>query len=270
MSPRADWDGQAYHRISGPQFAWGMRVLESFAWTGAERVLDAGCGSGRLTAELAARVPRGHVIGLDRSRPMLQQAKAHLSSPSRSSPTSSGGPPLVCADLLALPFRAWADVVFSTATFHWVLDHSALFRGLHGVLRPGGVLVAQCGGQGNLEVLYSRADALAAPPEHRARFVGFHHPTNFADPRSTTTRLDEAGFDQVRCSLEHAPTPFPTAEAYREFIAKVVLREHLARLPDDATRTAWLDELTELAGRDTPPRTLDYVRLNLRAKRLPS
>ena len=71
------------------------------------------------------------------------------------------------ADLSALPFQQTLDVVFSTATFHWVLDHDRLFANLFASLRPGGILVAQCGGVGNLERLHGRAHAMMSLPELR-------------------------------------------------------------------------------------------------------
>src|SRR4051794_32143311 len=118
-----EWDAKKYHQVSGPQQSWGLRVLERAGLEGTERVLDAGCGSGRLTQVLCERVPRGQVIGLDRSKAMLAQASLHLRGQGLKVP-------LVCADLQRLALRPWAELIFSTATFHWVRDHDALFAGL--------------------------------------------------------------------------------------------------------------------------------------------
>ena len=109
-----EWNATSYHRVSNPQFAWGMAVLARLVLRGDERVIDAGCGSGRLTSELLARLPRGRVVAVDRSRNMLEQARATLAPfGSRVRFVEVALPPI--------PVAGWADVVFSTATFHWVL-----------------------------------------------------------------------------------------------------------------------------------------------------
>lgn len=254
-----DWNAARYHEISAPQQAWGRRVLERLPLDGSERVLDVGCGSGRLTAEIAARVPAGGVVGLDRSGAMLEKAAAYLRD---HAPRTS----LVLADAAALPFRRTFDAVFSGATFHWIHDHAALFRSIVTALRPGGRLVAQSGGGPNLALLYGRAARLMQEPRFARYFEDWHEPTYFADVETTRRRLIAAGFVDVEVSLESAPTSFHAPDEYREFIANVCLRHQGARLP----RVEWqsfLRDLTVAAAGDTPPLTLDYWRLNLAGRR---
>ena len=131
-----EWNADTYHRVSNPQFDWGLPVLARLPLEGHELVLDVGCGTGRLTRELAARVPRGRVIAVDRSANMLAVAGAYLAQ-------SAVPVRLVQADAASLPFRGVADAVFSTATFHWVLDHPRLFGSVYAALKPGGRFVAQ-------------------------------------------------------------------------------------------------------------------------------
>src|SRR5262245_61571899 len=136
-----EWNASVYHEISRPQQVSGARVLERLALAGDERVLDAGCGTGRLTARLPARLPRGRLYCIDRSANMLVVARAHLRD------EGFGHARFVHADLSRIPLATLSlDVVFSTAAFHWVVDHDALFGELARVLRPGGRVVAQCGG----------------------------------------------------------------------------------------------------------------------------
>src|SRR4051812_34105569 len=118
-----DWNARRYHDISAPQQAWGRRVLERLPLAGHEMVLDIGCGTGRVTEEIARRVPAGGVVGVDRSPAMLQTAAAWLQ---QHAPRTG----LVQADGAALPFRLAFDAVFSGATFHWIPDHGALFRSI--------------------------------------------------------------------------------------------------------------------------------------------
>ena len=259
-SARAAWDAAAYDRLSDPQVAWGQRVLARLALAGDETVLDAGCGSGRLTALLLERLPRGRVIAVDKSPAMLAEAERNLCPfATRVS--------FVCSDLTALELDAAVDVVVSTATFHWILDHDALFRALHRALRPRGRLEAECGGGPNLARLRQRVAAVAREPRFAPYFAGWREPWLFATPAEASERLRRAGFVAVAASLEPAPTTFASFAEYREFVAKVVLWSHLARL-DEPLRVVFLDAVTAEDGTQCPS-LLDYWRLNLRARKPP-
>ena len=254
-----DWNAARYHEVSAPQLAWGRRVLERLPLEGHERVLDLGCGTARITAEIAARVPRGGVVGVDSSESMLQTASAWVRE--RSLDIA-----LVMADGARLPFNRVFDAVFSGATFHWIHDHAALFRSIVTALRPGGRLAAQCGGAGNLAGLMGRVSRLM----DERRFVPFFNDwaevTYYADVESTKRRLIAAGFSDVEVWLEAAPTTLASAQDYQQFIATVCVRHQLSRLPMDERR-AFLRELTIAAAGDSPAFTLDYWRLNITARR---
>jgi trans-aconitate 2-methyltransferase len=248
-----DWDAERYHRVSDPQRGWGLRVLERLAPHAGERILDIGCGTGRLTSEVAARAPGTRVAGVDRSWSMVAEAHRH-----------AGGFTLAQADATRLPFgdRTF-DAVFSTATFHWVPDHAALFAEIHRVLSPGGRLVAQAGGGPNLARLHARATRLAAR-DYPAAFETWDDPWTFAGVDDTVSRLEAAGFSGVRVWLEEAPTIFADAAPYREFVSTVCLRHHLARLAA-TDRDRFMQVIAEQAAVDDPPYTLDYWRLNIDA-----
>lgn len=256
---RRSWDAEAYARIAVPQQRWGVQVLASLALRGDETVLDAGCGTGHLTRLLAEGVPRGRVIALDASPAMLEVARREL---------AGFGPRVefLQADLGRLRLDGVADVIFSGATFHWVLDHDALFANLFRALKPGGLLLSQCGGEGNLAAVTGRARALFAERWPSA-LQGWRYPAYFAGVEETRARLQRAGFVEAEVGLAAAPTAFDGAASFREFLEKVVLTPMLARLPGDAARAEALDALAAQAGRDPAPYTLDYVRLNVRARR---
>jgi trans-aconitate 2-methyltransferase len=255
-APR-EWNATAYHVVSEPQFAWGLCVLDRVPLAGGERVLDAGCGSGRLTKEVAARVPMGFVVACDLSENMVRAAAQTLHESSACS--------VVRADLSFVPFRGAFDLIFSTATFHWIQDHERLFAELRGALRARGRLEAQCGGGPNLGALHARADALAAEPQFKSQFAGWQEPWNFATPDETELRLRKAGFRDARCWLEYAPTTFPDADRYRDFLQTVVLRPYLAKVSEHELRMHYLQALVAAAADDDPPFTLDYWRLNISA-----
>jgi trans-aconitate methyltransferase len=251
----ADWDGRAYRILSEPQLQWGRKVLDRVALRGDERVLDAGCGAGRVTALICERVPRGHVLAVDRSQSMLETARGELAR--------FANVELFRADVSALPLERAVDGIFSTATFHWVHDHTALFASLYRALAPGGWVEAQFGGGANIARLLERVDRLVAQPTYAPSFAGFRPSWYFADAETTAARLRAAGFFDVKTWLETEDPRFADADEYMSFLEKIILRDHLARLPA-ALHPPFLRALADEARGDY---VIDYVRLNLRARR---
>ena len=262
--PTPDWDGARYDRVSDPQFEWGRRVMARLAPRPGERVLDLGCGTGRVTAEIAALVGDGRVVGLDRSAAMLDVAR-HAGR-NRIQPQNARPVWLVEGDGTRLPFLPRFDAVFSTATLHWIADHPAVFASIQDALRPGGRFVAQCGGGRNLDRLYRRAATLMRTAPFDAYFLSWRDPWNFALPEPTRAALEAAGFVDVDVSLEPAPVTFDVGGAYADFISCVCVRHHLEHLPAPL-KGHFVSELTVAASADDPPYTLDYWRLNITAHR---
>ena len=255
-----EWNSGAYHRLSGPQVSWGKKVLSRLRLRGDELVLDAGCGTGRLTADLLEALPHGRVVGIDLSQNMLNSARGHLA---QFAPRAS----LLACDLLHLPFRQAFDGIVSTAAFHWVvLDHDQLFANLRSVLVPGGWLEVQCGGGPNIQRFRQRTDVLAATPRFARFFAGFREPWLFEDAEGAADTLRRAGFIDVDTSVVSAPTVLDDAQHYSEFVRNIILRQHLENLPNEELRAEFMEKLTEQAAQDDPPFLLDYWWLNLRAR----
>jgi SAM-dependent methyltransferase len=161
-------------------------------------------------------------------------------------------------------------VVGSNATLRVRLnspDHRSLFQRLFHVLKPGGVLVAQCGGGPNLARLRQRTALVMEAPPYAPCFLDWSDPWLFADDLTTAARLRDTGFTEIETSLEPAPTAFATTQEFREFITTVFCAQHLERIPNEALRLQFTARLTEQAEQDTPPLVLDYWRLNLRGTR---
>ena len=254
----SEWDAKSYHAVAAPQTGWGHAVLDRLALDGSERVIDAGCGSGRLTAALLDRLPRGRVLALDRSRNMLEVARTNLR------PAHAARVHFVQAALPLVPVSGWADVVFSTATFHWVRDHPSLFANLRLALRPGGRLHAQCGGGPNLAHAHALAEEVMAQPPFAPYFAGWPGVWEFASAEATAARLYAAGFERVVTELVEAPTTLATETDYRAFVTTVIYHPHLAQLPD-GLRGRFIAEVTARAAAESPAFTLDYWRLNMSA-----
>ncbi len=236
--------------------------MERVALRGDEAAIDAGCGTGRVTELLLERLPEGTVLAVDGSRAMVEAARSRFA-----------GEPRVrveCRDLTLLEVAEPVDLVFSTATFHWIKDHDNLFRRLAEALKPGGRLVAQCGGEGNISRATEAAREVMDEDRYRECFEGFSDDKHYAGVAATESRLEAAGFVDAEVWTHEEPTPFGSVEELACFLATVVLGGHLPRLQEEdrepfaaavaekvATKTA------EETGEDVP--VLDYVRLNMMA-----
>ncbi|MDQ3699491.1 MAG: methyltransferase domain-containing protein [Chloroflexota bacterium] len=271
-----DWDAATYDRVSDAHARWGADVVSRLRLAGDESVLDAGCGSGRVTEQLLARLPRGRVIGLDASPRMLAEAGRRLER-------YGDRVAFVCADLnqplplvrishlpdrvasrtrSALPGTRNAGserqvaAILSTATFHWLPDHDALFSRLAAALQPDGQLVAQCGGAGCIATV---VDALRSVGD------GWPGPWHFATAEATRQRLEAAGFVDVQTWLNDEPTPLEAGEPLETFLATVVLGAHLDRMPERERAPFVSAVAARLPHPDRP--VIDYVRLNIVARR---
>jgi trans-aconitate 2-methyltransferase len=246
--PVRDWDGASYDRISGTMEKLGLEVLDRLELRGDETVLDAGCGSGRVTQALIERLPHGRVIALDESPSMIAAARERLGP----------DPDLRVGDLLELELEEPVDAILSTATFHWIKDHERLFARLHAALEPGGRLLAQCGGEGNIDVLRGRAREVIAREPYAEHFRDWQPPWNYAGPEITRERLLAAGFASAECWLQPAPRE---PEDPRAFLSTIVLGPHVQQLPEEL-REPFMDEVLAALGE---PVVVDYVRLNIDA-----
>jgi trans-aconitate 2-methyltransferase len=243
-----EWDAETYDAVSDPQFEWGMEVLERLELRGDETVVDAGCGSGRVTEQLIERLPEGRAIAVDGSAAMVEKAKERLGDRAD----------YLVSDLLELELAEPVNLVFSTATLHWIFDHDALFRQLRACLKPGGRLVAQCGGHGNVATHMQAIVAVASDPHYAQHLTEAKGLWNFATPEETEPRLAAAGFVDARCWLQ--PKPVQPSRPL-EFVSTVTLGPILDQLPEEKRRPF----AEAVIGREGEPLVLDYVRLNIEA-----
>jgi trans-aconitate 2-methyltransferase len=248
MLPR-DWNATSYERMSAPLEAMGRDVLDRLELRGDERVLDAGCGTGRVTAALVERLPRGEVVAVDGSPAMVEEAKRRLGDSAE----------VFTADLLELEIEPPVHAILSTATFHWIKDHDRLFERLLHVLKPGGRLAAQCGGAGNVAELDRAARLVGAREPYAHALDGWEGPWNFASPAETKDRLERLGWIDVWTWSHHVRVEPGDP---REYLGTVALGSHLERLEPDL-RDPFVDAvIAELA-----EPVVDYVRLNILARR---
>jgi trans-aconitate 2-methyltransferase len=246
LTPR-EWDAQAYETLAEPQDAWGLRILALLELQGNETVLEAGCGAGRDTARLLERLPRGRIIALDGSARMLDRLRARIAG-------DLDRVEVVHADLAEpLPLTTPVDVVFSVAAFHWVEDHGTLFRHLAAVMRPGGRLVADCGGKGNIAQVSAAVEKVTGLPAEPGIW-------NFSEPQAVRKHLAAAGFTDIQVDLHGHPMRFAERSHLERFLTAVVLGSHLERLPA-SERVQFVKEVAA----NLPGGEIDYVRLTLEA-----
>jgi len=254
VSRPVDWDAATYHRVANNQEEWGAEVLDRLELRGNETVLDAGCGSGRVTRVLLERLPEGRVIGVDAAPSMIEEARLNLEE-------LGDRVELRVGDLTELELAEPVDAVFSNATFHWIDDHALLFRRLHDALRPDGALEAQCGGEGNVAEWKRAIEATMGDERFAPYFRGMSQPYNFASVGDTETRLERAGFKVGFVWLENRTVEPPQP---RDYVRSVGLSPHLTQLPEGLH-----DEFVDtVLGSMLRPLRLAYVRLNISARKV--
>lgn len=253
-----EWNAVAYEGLSSPQTRWGAEFLGRLRLRGEEDAIDAGCGTGKVTGLLLERLPRGTVLAVDGSRAMVEAAAERFA-----------GEPRVRVehqDLLELEVEEPVDLVFSTATFHWIEDHDRLFGRLARALKPGGRLAAQCGGEGNISRATRATREVMRDERFRPFFLGWDDDKNYAGAGETKERLERAGFEGVETWLHEESTRFGSVEELARFLATVVLGGHLQKLPEREGEAFAGAVAGEISAEDGDP-LLDYVRLNMTATR---
>jgi trans-aconitate 2-methyltransferase len=256
-----EWDAAAYEAVSGPQTNWGAKLLRAYlerrALRGDEGVIDAGCGTGRVTELLLRHLPGGKVLAVDASEAMVEAARERFAD--------DGRVRVECCDLLELKVEEPVDLIFSTATFHWIEDHRRLFRRLARALKEGGRLVAQCGGAGNIARTRAAIGEAMAEERFGGVFDSWEDPWNFPEAEITRERLEAAGFEEVETWMHEENASFGTEEELARFVETAVLGRHLSALPERA-RESFVASVTGRISEKSSP-VVDYVRLNMLARR---
>lgn len=239
-----EWDAKSYDALPLPHVAWGQRVLDRMHLTGDERVLDAGCGTGRDGAALLARWPGVRLVGVDGSVQMIEQARGTLGDRAE----------LHVADLTKpLPLDEPVDAVMSIAAFHWIEDHDVLFANLAAVMRPGARLTSDCGGQGQLEVMTDALVEVTGEGKFGTAFKGVEE---------TRASLEAAGFEVEDVRLRPDPLVVEDPDLLERYLATVNLSSYLAELPEDEHEP--FVRSVRLAMKEP---VIDYVRLEIDATR---
>lgn len=242
------WDAETYSQLDLPHLRWGENLLEKFEFKGDEIVVEAGCGTGRDSEKLAKLIPSGRLHAFDISEPMLAVAERRVGNTYRNVTFHH-------VDLLStLPTIEPADLIFSVATFHWISDHTRLFGNLRTLLEPGGVLLADAGGKGNISNVIAMVNSILGLND-------FDKLWNFADVDETVLALRESGFEPINVEIVDDPAVFRTLDGFKTFLSTLILGAHTATM-SDSEKEMFLDQVASAL----PASTVDYVRLKIEAR----
>lgn len=238
------WDAEDYSRNSLAQLTWARELIAKLQLRGGESVLDIGCGDGKVTAEIAALVGDGRVVGIDSSAEMVEFARREIGG-SLSNVVFS-----VC-DARELHFDQEFDVVFSNATLHWVIDHRPVLGGISRALKPGGRLLLQMGGRGNAADILSLMDALPADPAWGRYFQEQVTAYGFYVPEEYVGWLREAGLTPVRAELLERDMAQEGKEGLASWVRTTWL-PYTQRVPE-GRRDDFVSDIVERYVRSHPP-----------------
>lgn len=255
------WDASVYERIGTPMRRWAQRVIDDLALQGDETVLDAGCGSGSVTFDLRERLPEGKIYALDASAEMIASLAAAVEERGLTDVVP------VHASLTSFTLPEPVDCVFSNAVFHWIPDDDGLFGSLFRATKPRGRLRAQCGGHGNNARVLAAVEAVRREPRFAPHLEGFADTKTYRTPERATEALERAGWRDVRATLWAEPVPFEREEDAALYLQTIMLRDHVARLPQDLRQPYTCAVVDETIRRWGAPYAADYVRLDLWARR---
>lgn len=232
-----EWDAAAYAKMSGLQKAMAAQVLALLELRGDERVLDVGCGEGKITALIAARVPHGEVLGVDPSRDMIAFASSHFG------PDTQSNLRFEVADARALAFTDAFDLVVSFNALHWVPDHDSALRSIRAALKPGGRAQLRMVTAGPRQSLESVVEDVRQSPRWQRYFTGFSDPYLRLTPEQYVAAAGRNGLRAVRVRTRDETWDFESRIAFYTFCA-VGLVAWTQRLPE-AERTAFVDDVLD-------------------------
>ncbi|MGH2413825.1 MAG: class I SAM-dependent methyltransferase [Microcystaceae cyanobacterium] len=249
------WNALDYEKNSAAQQSWARELVAKLNLQGDERILDLGCGDGKITAEIAGYVPRGTVVGIDTSEAMI--ALAHT----RYSQDAFPNLQFLVADACQLPFEDQFTLVFSNAALHWIQDHLSVLHNISRSLQSGGKILLQMGGKDNANEFFSLVEAMTKSSQWGSYFTDFSFPYFFYSPQEYQPWLNAVGLKPIRLELIEKDMTHQGAEGLAGWIRTTGL-PYTQRLPE-AMREPFITELVEryLAGHPMTEERLTHVQM---------
>ena len=290
---KGKWDARTYDQVSRlVQYRWGIQVLKWRKWRGDEIVMDAGCGSGLLTKQLAKHVPRGKVYAVDIDSNMIKQAKNNLQF--------FDNVEIIQSSFIDIKLPRKLDVIFSNSALHWIQDHRKAFQNFWEMLKPidygndtdiivgsnsndtrtgGGQLLIQCGGYGNLQEVISILERITQSDRFKVYFTDWKQSWYFANTEDTNKLLQKIGYVNTKVYSSSDCVVLPNRQIYSKFVKTVVMKTYLDHLSSDNYDNdidklkamfleVFLDQVDKRSNKSDTRWFLDFVRLNIIAHRL--
>jgi len=254
----SEWSAAGYARISSLQEVMAHEALALLSLRGDERILDVGCGQGKITAQIAARVPRGKVVGIDASRGMIDYAAAHFDTAAQPNLRFE------VADARSLTFDAEFDLVVSFNALHWVPEQDMALQSIHRALRTDGRALLRLVTMGERKSLETIVEETRATSRWRSAFAGFTDPYLRLTPARYRAAAERNGFRVLRQDCASKTWDFGSREAFFAFCA-VGLVAWTSRVPE-RDRTEFVDDVLEryaASGDGTAPTTFRFYQMDV-------
>lgn len=262
MKNNNSWDARTYDKVSSNvQLEWGRKLLEKRRWIGNEIVMDAGAGSGNLTRILCNKVPIGYVYAIDADSNMVQQAKSNLSG--------CRNVQVIQSSMYNVNLPTKVDIIFSNSAIHWILDQEGVFSHFWQLLKPnGGELLIECDGHGSLDSISSMVFKIMQSDKFRKYFANWKQSWYFPKPDDTERLLQKIGFRDIEVSLSGQTMVYPDRESFVLFVKTVIMKTFLTYLPNMDKKDQFFDAFLKEFERSGRAWSLDFVRLDIFAKKL--
>ncbi len=218
-----EWNASQYYQRSALQKWIAGKSLSGLELGGSERVLDVGCGDGKITAEIAERLPGGSVVGVDPSTRMIDFAREHFLADHPNLGFEVG-------DATRLVYRDGFDLVVSFNALHWVPDQTAALGCIREAMRPGGRALLQFVSRGARKSLEDVIEDTREDPRWSRHFAGYRRPYLHLPPEEYRHLAERCGLQVDRLDVALEAWDFGSRAAFADF-GQVTFVEWTRKIP---------------------------------------
>jgi trans-aconitate 2-methyltransferase len=233
-----EWNARDYYRQSSLQHVMAEEELGLLTLEGTECILDVGCGDGKITAEIATRLPRGSVLGVDPSHEMIAFASSHFGPPRHANLRFE------VADVRCLPYRSAFDLVVSFNALHWVPAQDAALRSIGAALKPTGKAMLRFVPAGTRKSIEHVIEDVRQSAKWSSYFRGFQKPYVHFTPEEYQALAAQNGLRVIALQVKAEAWDFKTRNAFKAFCLATCV-EWTRLLPEDK----WQAFITEVLDR---------------------
>jgi trans-aconitate 2-methyltransferase len=224
-----EFEANFYDSKSVVQYQLGLKLIDQLQIQDSETVLDIGCGTGRLTLELAKRTPNGSVLGLDSNFDMIKKALENLEKNKLQITNTT----FIEGNILQYETPLRFNAIFSNSALHWVQETQKLYQKIYTLLAPGGRLAAQMPAKGSLnkfiEIFLEPIQTLHL----NAYFKNWDYPIKFIPTRTLQRILSSIGYVDIKIWEENQEIQFHSPQEVLDFLKTASIVPILSQLPPE-------------------------------------